>query len=348
MANTTIEQVGSVIEKTYLLRLHFGMPMGVSRKVPTSLLSSHAASKALRIMKDLLESKELDALKTADNKMRARMADMCLPYDMGLLLLPRVSIEQGIAELEAYADERKDLLEVFISAYPGQCDTAKSKFQELAIEFNVPFDVLYNAKDYPTVDTLRARGTFDWDILSLTVPEELKLSGKYEQATANLQAKIEYVSEEITTVMRETLLDLVAHLKDSLEPNADGKPKRLFATAVTNVQDFLATFKARNITNDSELDALVSEVQTVVHPNVNVDMLKKDESFKTSVHDSMASITEQLTKLVEVTPGRKFRSAVPASAPDTARVPEALPGINGEMPTADVTAMAIQGQSLYK
>ena len=52
---------------------------------------------------------------------------------------------------------------------------------------------------------------------------------------------------------------------------------------------------------------------------MNTDMLKKDESYKGSIHDGMAEIADKLSKMVEVIPGRKFRDAVPIeeSFPDT-------------------------------
>ena len=68
-------------------------------------------------------------------------------------------------------------------------------------------------------------------------------------------------------------------------------------------------FKARNITNDVDLQAVVDEVKKTISPNINSDMLKKDESLKDDVHNSMAEISSKLATLVENVPGRKFRGA---------------------------------------
>jgi hypothetical protein len=247
---------------------------------------------------------------------------MCLPFDTGVDLLPRVSVEQAYLLMNEYKEEtRPALVETFIEAYPALIEAAKLKTQALASELGIEFVLLWNSSDYPAVPDVQKKFSFDWDFLSLTVPDALKMAGKFEEESAKLEAKIQNVSEEITAVMRESLLELVEHLKSSLETNADGKPKRLFNTAVTNIQDFLDSFKARNITNDTQLDAISEELKKIIHPNVNADMLKKDEQFKGTVHDSMAEISAKLAALVEVTPGRKFRAASGVSSP--APIPDA-------------------------
>jgi hypothetical protein len=289
-----------------LVRVSFGL-LGNSRKVSSKVVSASVSAAILKIQKTLVESKELEAIKSADNKMRGILADMCVPYDMGLLLLPRVSVEDARNKFLAYRDARKELINAFIEAYPSLVEASKEKCAILAADLNIPFEYLWNSKDYPATEYLASKFYFTWDFLSLTVPDELKMSGKYEEATQELQAKIENVSAEITGIMRESLLELVSHLKESLEPGTDGKTKRLHATTVSHLQEFLASFKARNITNDAELDALVAQTQILITPGLNTDMLKKDEALKDSVLASMANISSELSKLVETVPGRKFR-----------------------------------------
>ena len=321
MADTGIKETGSIVDKTVLLRVNF-RTMGNSRKVSSKVLTTAAVSKLLKIQKTLLDSPELTAITKADNQMRQTLYALCVPYDMGLALLPRVLVNQARDLMVEYRDyTRVELVNAFVIAYPVLCENAKAKLQELATELEVPFEYLYNPNDYPHIDAVKMKFGFDWEFLALSIPDELKLAGKYEEESAKIQNKIAIVTDEITVIMRQTLLDLVAHLKDALEPNSDGKPKRLFATAVTNIQDFLDTFKARNITNDTDLDTIAGELGKLIHPNVNTDMLKKDDQFKGSVHDGLANIADKLTGLVEVIPGRKFRHAAHSDTP-----PDAITG----------------------
>ena len=270
-------------------------------------LSTDVKAKLLRVQKTLLESEELNAIKTADGAMRNWLYNICLPYDMGILLLSRELLDTVTDRLDAFTDERAELVNTFVEAYPQLCIDARSQLENLATELHVPVELLYNPADYPSVDRVRGLFGFEYQYFSFSIPENLKDEIR-EKETAKAQAKIEMAIEGITAALRESFLELVDHLKQALEPTADGKKKRLYATSVTNLQDFLDTFKARNVTNDKQLDALVAEVQSIIHPNVSADVLKKDESFASDVHRRMSDVSADLAKLVEVIPGRKFRT----------------------------------------
>src|ERR1017187_3931144 len=137
-SSSGIKEYGSIVEKSVLLRINFRQ-MGNSKKVPSSVLNTSASAKLLKIQKTLLESKELEAIKTADGKMRQSLKALSLPYDMGLDLLPRTLVESAYELMKAYKDERGELVNTFIDAYPYLIDAAKSKMQELAVELGVDF-----------------------------------------------------------------------------------------------------------------------------------------------------------------------------------------------------------------
>lgn len=301
------KQIGTIADKTVFMRVKFGV-MGNSRKVANNLvLKNDASSKLLKINQTLLESPELDAIRQADGKMRTYLYNVCLPYDMGVMLLPLALLSQVQEKLSAFQDEREKLIETFIDAYPMRLGEAKEKIQALAGEMNIPFDLLWKPEFYPTQEELRGEFKFDYQYVTFATPETLKVMGIYEQEKQKAAEKMQKAAEEITVLMRQTLFELVDHLKTALEPNADGKPKRLFSSAVTNIQGFLETFSARNITNDTELEKLVGEVGKLIHPGLNTETIKKDDAFKSSLHSSMAELSGKLQSLTEVVPGRKFR-----------------------------------------
>jgi len=303
------KKMGTIADKTVFIRVKFGV-MGNSRKVANNLvLKNDASSKLLKINQTLLESVELDAIRKADGQIRTYIYNMCLPYDMGVMLLPLALLSQVQEKLSAFQDERSILIDKFVEAYPQRLTEAKTKVQSLAQEMKIDMDLLWKPEYYPTQEEIRGEFNFDWQYVTFATPETLKVMGIYETEKAKAAEKMQKAAEEITVLMRQTLFELVDHLKGALEPNANGKPKRLFSSAVTNIQEFLTTFSARNITNDSELESLVKDVQKLIHPDLSVDVIRKDESFKTSLHDSMAELSEKLQSLTEVVPGRKFREA---------------------------------------
>lgn len=299
--------VQTIVEKIVFLRVRFGV-LGNARRVPISTLTEGTNPDFLKLQKTLLESPELKAIATADGQMRTYLYNICLPYDMGVMILPRDLLETVNDRLVAFQDERNDLVNKFIEAYPVRVEEAKVKAQTFATERNIPLERIWRESDYKSQEHVRSEFVFDWRLMDFAVPKELPDALK-EQEQAKAVAQIEKAAEEITLLMRQSLLDLVEHLKVALEPAEDGKQKRLFSSTVTNIQDFVQTFKARNITNDVELESLVGEVSKLLHPGVNTDMIKKDETFKASIYSSMTDLTSKLADLTEVVPGRKFREA---------------------------------------
>ena len=295
--------LGNVTDKTMFLRVNFRV-LGNSRKVANSAVLSEqtqaeVSPALLKVQKTLLDSPELKAIGKLDGEMRTYLYKKSLPYEMGVYLIPMDLIESVTARMKAFSIERETLVQAFITAYPVLCQKAALVAEGLGI--------LYNPADYPSAAELPGKFGCSWKYLQFMTPGTLKQYGMYEDEMQKAVEQMEQVSQEITFLMRQTLLELVAHLKSALLPNADGKPKRLFASAVTNIQEFMETFKARNITNDSDLEALATEVSKLIHPGVNTDMLKKDESFKQEVYAGMADLTGKLSELVENVPGRKFR-----------------------------------------
>ena len=109
--NTTYQ---GIIVKTVLLRVNFRL-MGNTRKVSTQILNAANAAKVLKIQKNLFESKELKEISKADGQMRQRLYDLCVPYDLGLALLPRELVNKARGLMEEYRDIRADLIEIFIN-----------------------------------------------------------------------------------------------------------------------------------------------------------------------------------------------------------------------------------------
>ena len=319
---------GNILEKSMFLRVTFKV-LGNSKKVSNSVLrgpndipdttseplepvanpsQAVGLKKLLKIQKTLLDSPELEAIKSADGKMRTMLYDLCLPYDLGVMILPLDLLEHVNGLLLDYSTKRAELVETFALAYPERVQTATQELTALASVLGVSIGTLLDPNDFPSPDVIRARFGFDWQYLTFQTPESLKMAGLYEAEHEKAMAKMAVVTEEITAVMRQTLSDLVNHLAESLAPSEDGKTKRLHETAVTNIQAFLKTFEARNITGDKDLAKLAADVQALITPDMDMKALKKNADYKASVQASMASLGSQLAELVEEMPSRKFRA----------------------------------------
>lgn len=291
-----IKDHSAIVNQVVFVRLSFGV-LGNSKQVKEDILTTDADRAFLKVNKELLESPELKAIIKADANLRGWLKDRCLPYDTGFMLLPKGMVDSVAPVLSDYQEViRPDLVKKFLEAYPLRCEEATQSLGSL-----------HKASEYPSIEEVKEKFYFDYQYLTFATPDAEKFQGIAAKADEQFKARLEEASISITILMRETLLGLVDHLKIALEPSKDGKKKRVFASSITNIQDFLDTFKARNITQDSDLEAIVADLENMIHPGFDVDVLKQDESFKTDFHGKLSEITSNLKEIVEVKPGRKFK-----------------------------------------
>lgn len=286
-----------LINKTVFLKTRFGS-IGNSRKVSGSeVLETDADVTMLKVNKTLLDSPELDAIKKADGKMRAWLYNTCLPFDMGIMLLPIGLIESAEAKMKEYRVERAMLVDNFIAAFPALCEYAAKHLGSL-----------FNAAEYPSVDEIKAKFVFEWQYTTFSVPGSLKnISATLFEAEQEKAAKMmQTVTDNITALMREELLKMVSHLQDRLSPGNEGKPKILKESAVKNLTEFLDSFELRNVTNDTELAALVEKTRELIGGTSAVS-LRSNDAFKSQVLTGLDGIMGSLSGLIEVKAGRKFK-----------------------------------------
>ena len=297
----TIEQPDRDLAATTVnLKLRFGL-LGNSRKVTVSQVIVDADKDQIRVSKHLLKSKELDAIRQSDADLRRELENYCLPgFDIGLRLLPWGAVERVTQRLKGHAQHREHLVDAFIDAYPRLCQEAAASLRSL-----------YNAKDYPPADYVRSKFHFSYQYLSFGTPEGLEnVNGEiFAEEREKAATVLRDATQEARDFMRATIAEMVTHLRDRLTPDADGKPKRLHATAVTNLQQFLGTFDLRNVSNDRELASEVEKLRGLLS-GADVEEIRKDDDWRATVRTKLAEVETSLTGLVEHRPSRKFRFAV--------------------------------------
>jgi len=299
----SIEEKSSLVNKVVLVRVSFGV-LGNSKQVKNDILETDANKNLLRTSKQLLDSPELKALIKADAYVKQYVKHFCLPYDAGLYLLP-IGFKNLIYDrLTKYdTDERPALVQAFIDAYPTLCQKAQQSGDGLG--------TLYNSGDYASIEYVKERFYFEYDFLQFAPPGAEQMAELTEEAKVKFNERVSQVTDHVTALMRQTLLDLVDHLKSALEPNADGKQKRIFASNITNIQEFIERFKTGDIakiTNDEELHKIVGNLSDLLHPNFSMDVLKEDEAFKKTFHQNLSEVSSNLVKITEVVSSRKFKN----------------------------------------
>jgi hypothetical protein len=99
--------------KTVFIKLHLGL-LGNSRKVSSSRVEVDADKDLIRVAKTLLDSPELQAVRTLDGELRRYLYDTCLPFEVGIHLLPLgllETVDEKLAEFKEKRALRRNLAE---------------------------------------------------------------------------------------------------------------------------------------------------------------------------------------------------------------------------------------------
>jgi len=283
-------------KKTVCIKVRLST-MGNTRKVSTSQIEADADKDLLRVSKRLVDSPELKAVTRFDGEIRRFLCNICLPFEIGIHLLSITALETVELRLRQFAGDRQQLVQAFLSAYPGLCQDAAGRLRGL-----------YNPADYPSADEVAREFGFSWQYVSFGVPEQLKGISQevWEQEREKAALRMAEASSEIQVVLRESMAKLVQHMADRLKEGPDGKPLRFKETTVSNLVEFLTNFQFRNVTDDNELQSLVSQARELM-TGVSADDLRTTGDLRVKVQQGMTGIAGQLDTLLTRTGGRKFR-----------------------------------------
>jgi hypothetical protein len=293
-------------KKAIALQLSFGV-FGNTKKVSMSQIDVKDASgevdkkidkNRIRASKRLLESKELEAIKTFDRQVRKYVNGLSLPYGIGEVMVPFVAVEDLDKQLAAFASKREGLIAEFVSVYPNLCKTA-----------SVELGSTYRPQDYAPVQEVSKEFLFYWKwVSSFNVPEVLaEISPTlWNEARAKATQEMDEATAEMKDVMRESMLQLVDHMAERLKHDPEtGKPLIFKDTLVSNLTEFLGTFNFRNITDDTELAGIVEQARGLLK-NVDPQRLRNKHSLRKQVQKGMEEISVKLDAML-TTGGRKFR-----------------------------------------
>ena len=283
-------------KKTVCIKISLST-IGNTRKVSTAQIEADADKDLLRVSKRLVDSAELKAITRFDGEIRRFLYNICLPFEIGIHLLPITALEMVEHRLRQFAVDRRQLVQSFLSAYPSLCQDAATRLRGL-----------YNPTDYHAVDEAAREFGFSWQYVSFGVPEQLKGISRevWEQEREKAAVRMAEASTEIQVVLRETMAKLVQHMADRLKTGPDGKPLRFKETTVENLVEFLMNFEFRNVTDDNELQSLVSQARDLMQ-GVTADDLRTTGDLRSKLQQGMTGIAGQLDALLTRTGGRKFR-----------------------------------------
>jgi len=298
MTTTNAAEQGNLIAtKTICLCLERGK-FGNSKKAGLSAVTVRADKTRLRMSKQLIDSPELTNISKLDTEVSIYLSALASPSLMkgGIYMVPIAGVSALEAALKGFQTRRQALVEI-----------AVEKFDQRVQETIEPLGDVYDASDYPTAEAFRDTFKFSWRYVTFDTPQRLKAisSELFESEREKHAAHLSSVADSCRDAMRTGLADLVKHLVDKLTPGADGKKKVFSKSAVESMNEFLASFDMRNVTEDSELSALVVRARAAIS-GVDAPMLRTNDEVRTTVLDQFSGLADSLEVLTAQRGDRKI------------------------------------------
>jgi hypothetical protein len=258
-----------------------------------------ANKKRLKMSKTLLDTalltKPIQIIESAKAYLRANAHAGHRVFGDGTYLAPLAIVKSVGDRLKQYREELRLAVEEVIEKYPGEVEKQRKELAEL-----------FNEKEYPTVDEVRASFKLKWSYVSFSAPDQLETVDRaaYEEAVSDQEERLASVYDEIAVSLRAAGFQIVRNLIARLEPVAEGgKKKAIFPTVLRDVREFVKTLPSRNLTDDDELAKVMSELAKAVD-GIEVDDIRGSKVIREQVMKAAASASEKLEQMVS-TGGRR-------------------------------------------
>lgn len=278
-----------ILDRAVCVTVYLGA-IGNRKKVPTTAIQVDADKALIGVSKQLLDSPELKLVQKIDSEIRGYLYRTCLPsmFRSGVYLLPLPLIRETQQKLEDFKERRKRAVEDFIVSYEQRKQEAGERLREV-----------FNPMDYLPEARIRAAFTFDWQYVNFGTPGKLRqVSAEFfEQERRKAESKWAEATAEVQQVLRAAMADLVTHMVSKLTAGDDGKKRVFRNSTVTNLNEFLATFNARNVADDGELKSLVERARELL-AGVDPDDLRKNEAVRDNVRQGFEALKGQLETMV--------------------------------------------------
>lgn len=268
----------------------------------TVQVAKGTSGKRVSASKMLVKSQALDRLNTKLTDTKAQ----CLRYAMpsfiktGMFVIHKTNIELVDELLRgAYAEIENEFIPDFISDYPAR----KQDAQSLPVTKG-GLGPLYDEGDYPSVVDMARRFSVSWNWLALTVPEGLPPELRQEESD-KLQRKFADAATEIKDALRIMFAELVDHAVERLTITPGEKAKKFKDATINNINEFFATFSAKNIMRDSELEELVGKAKEII-AGVTPESLRSNLEVRDKVTSKLGELKASLDPMVEEIRSRAF------------------------------------------
>jgi len=249
--------------------------------------SNRAASGVANVHKKLLgDCAELDAVQKFVANARNLHYGMTMPWsDTGMRLLPTAQYFKYHQQMTDIQNEFERLVDLFVTAYDWEISQAQAKLGDL-----------FSYADYPSADSIASKFKFRLSYIPLPEVGDFRIDIGNE-ALSQVQTHYQtYYETQLNNAMQDIwqrAYQALTKMSERLD-YADHEQKKIFRdTLVTNVIDIVELLDVCNVTHDSQMSALKTQLDDALR-GVTPDALREDgylrAQTKQAVDDAIKSL----------------------------------------------------------
>ncbi len=265
---STTTTTTTILERSTIVSIRTGR-LGIRRKVDPDRVKlrrtlgqqiddedpTEPRGSMVSVSKTLIDCPEYDAITSADNKVRGKVAELALPLGLraGSYLIADGTIDQVDATIEEWRARRDSaLVPSFLRVYDAAVRDAVRKLGDLG-----------DIAEYPPVDVVKEafRVRVSWSAWGTPARLRILSARIFAREQERSTRELHEAATEVRRGMRLALRDRIGHLIDVLTPDPEGKIRTFRDSTVEHLTSFLASFDARNIVGDTELAEIVAYVR---------------------------------------------------------------------------------------
>lgn len=249
--------------------------------------ANNADKALLNTTKQLLgECPELEAVrKFAANTRNFVYSSTTAWGDLGQRAFPQFRFPNLYKELDGMKQEFDRLVHEFLSVYEFRRSNAQAKLGSL-----------YNPDEYPSAETLL--GKFRFTVAFPPVPDANIFSQVQDEAEAYLRDEYARVyTQRINDTMKEVfdrLHDSLKHMVERLDYNGKEDKKKFNSSLVTNVRDLVSMLADFNVTGDSRLTTLHTQLDQAL-TGITAEALREDDHLRADTRAKVKSVLSNMS-----------------------------------------------------
>jgi hypothetical protein len=274
-----------VTKQCFFLDITLGM-YGQTRRSGGIEVITDAKKDHVVTSKFLFKSKKYKQIISAYSDIRRLVSYYCLPSQRrGFHLIPKSILVLFDEKLKILMEQAQDRIDEFVTQWPG-----------IIAQAQVDLGDLFDATQYPSAGTINEHFNIDHEYVNFNITDLEETSAElYLEHEKRALVKAEAGARQVESALCSAFEELVESLVHHLTPAEDGGSKRFYGSRITQLIEFLDLFKHRNLTGNTNLDALVERSQKLLSGLEPVD-IKRSTSLTTHLQSQFKEIGNQLEK----------------------------------------------------